>query len=233
MSLKQPLDLTALRAKVLTSLLRMPLFLGLLVFLPAWSFDYWQAWLYIAIFSASVSAVTLATLRHDPALMARRLAVGAAAEPERSQQIIQGITGALSCAIFIAAGGEHRWHGVSVPWPAVLGAHVVLMLGLLVVYKVFQANSYTAATVQVESNQTVADSGPYAWVRHPMYSGSVLGYLATPLALGSLAALVPAILVCAMIVVRLLDEERYLSANLPGYREYQNRVTFRLIPFVW
>jgi protein-S-isoprenylcysteine O-methyltransferase Ste14 len=161
------------------------------------------------------------------------MAVGPAAEPERSQQIIQGITGFLSCAVFIVSGLEHRLHGSAVAWPVVLLANGVLLLGLLIVLFVFRANSYTAATVRVEARQPVADVGPYAWVRHPMYSGSILGYLATPLALASLWGLIPAALVSAMIVVRLIDEEKYLAIHLSGYEEYRRRVRWRLIPCVW
>jgi protein-S-isoprenylcysteine O-methyltransferase Ste14 len=135
--------------------------------------------------------------------------------------------------VFVVAGIEHRIHGSAVAWPGVLVAQGVLLVGLVIVLFVFRANSYTAATVRVEAGQQVADVGPYAWVRHPMYSGSILGYLATPVALGSVWGLIPATLVSAMIVVRLLDEERYLAKNLPGYEEYRQRVRWRLVPGVW
>src|SRR5205823_1999540 len=128
---------------------------------------------------------------------------------------------------------EHRIHGSLVAWPVVLAANAVLLAGFVIVMWVFRANTYTAATVRVEAGQHVVATGPYAWVRHPMYSGSILGYLATPIALGSLWALVPAVLVCAMIVVRLLDEERYLARNLPGYEEYRRYVVWRLVPYLW
>jgi len=180
-----------------------------------------------------VTGVTLHLLRYDPALIARRMEVGAAAETERSQQIIQGITGAFSCAVFIVAGVEHRIHGSVVAWPGVLIANGVLLASLVIVLFVFRANSYTAATVRVEAGQPVVDVGPYASVRHPMYSGSMIGYLATPMALGSFWGLVPAVLVCAMIVVRLLDEERYLAQHLPGYEEYRRRARWRLVPGAW
>jgi protein-S-isoprenylcysteine O-methyltransferase Ste14 len=229
----EPEELKALWWKAIGRLMRMPVFLGLLIFVPAWTVDYWEAWLWLWLFSASVTGMTLYLLRYDPALIARRMEVGPAAEPERSQQIIQGITGALSCAVFIVAGLEHRIHGSTVAWPGVLAANGVLLLGLVIVLLVFRANSYTAGTVRVEAGQHVVDVGPYAWVRHPMYSGSMLGYLATPVALGSLWAWVPAALVCAMIVVRLLDEERYLAKNLPGYVEYRRRVRWKLAPWVW
>ena len=226
-------EIRALWRQAVGRLVRMPVFLGLLIFLPAWSVNYWEGWLYVGVFSASVTGMTLYLLRSDPALMARRMEVGPAAEPERSQQIIQGITGALSCAVFFVAGLEHRFHGSAVGWPTVLAAQGVLLGALILVLAVFRANSYTAATVRVEAGQAVTDTGPYAWVRHPMYTGSILGYLATPIALGSLWALIPAGLVSIMIIVRLLDEERYLSRNLPGYDDYRRRVRWRLVPCVW
>jgi protein-S-isoprenylcysteine O-methyltransferase Ste14 len=173
-------ELQALRRAAIGRLRRMPLIIGLMIFVPAWSTNYWEGWLYLAVFSASMTGGTLYLLLHDPALMARRMDVGPAAEPERSQQIIQGITGALSGAVIVVAGLEHRIHGSALAWPGVLIAQGVLLVGLVIVLFVFRANSDTAATVRVEAGQRVADTGPYAWVRHPMYSGSILGYLATP-----------------------------------------------------
>jgi protein-S-isoprenylcysteine O-methyltransferase Ste14 len=219
--------------KAAASLLRLPLMMGLMIFVPAWSVDFWEAWMYLGLFSTAVTGMTLYLLHYDPALIVRRMEVGPAAEPERSQQIIQGITGIPSCAVLVVSGLEHRIHGSAVAWPGVLVALGVLLVGFVIVMFVFRANTYTAATVRVEAGQHVVETGPYALVRHPMYSGSMLGYLATPLALGSLWGLVPAVMVCAMIVVRLLDEERYLVKNLPGYEEYRGRVRWRLVPGLW
>jgi protein-S-isoprenylcysteine O-methyltransferase Ste14 len=177
--------------------------------------------------------ITLYFLKHAPALIERRMEVGPGAEQEKSQKIIQAIAGALSCAVFMVPGFDHRFHRSSVPAPLALAVDAVVMLALLIVFRVFKENSYTASTVQVEANQQVISTGPYAWIRHPMYAGSALGFLATPFALDSLWALLPAILLCGVVVVRLLDEERYLSENLPGYDAYCQKVRYRLIPYVW
>jgi protein-S-isoprenylcysteine O-methyltransferase Ste14 len=96
-----------------------------------------------------------------------------------------------------------------------------MLLSLLLVFRVFQENSYTAATVRVQAGQRVIVTGPYAWARHPMYSGSIVGYLATPISLGALCAMIPAVLICGMIVVRLLDDERCLAMQLAGYDDYR------------
>jgi protein-S-isoprenylcysteine O-methyltransferase Ste14 len=148
----------------------------------------------LLLFSFSVLCITLYFLKHDSALIARRIAVGPGAEQEKSQKIIQALAGVLACAVFTVPGFDHRWHWSSVPAPVVLTADALVVVGLLIVFRVFKENSYTASTVQVEAHQPVIATGPYAWMRHPMYAGSVLGFLATPCALGSLWALLPALL---------------------------------------
>ncbi len=130
-------------------------------------------------------------------------------------------------------GFDHRCRWSSVPVPIVVAADVLVVLGLMIVFRVFRENSYAASSVRVEANQPVISTGPYAWVRHPMYAGGVLAFLATPLALGSLWALPPAVLLGGGVVVRLLGEERYLSENLSGYDAYCRKVRYRLIPHVW
>lgn len=209
------------------------LFLALLLFLPAWSVRFWEAWLYWLMFGAFCIACTLYFVRRDPALIRRRMRAGPAAESERSQQVIQAVAAMLGIALFVVPGLQRRWQGSSLPVPLVLVADAIALAGLLFVVRVFRANSWAASTIQVEEGQPVVRSGPYAWVRHPMYSGSVPFLLATPLALGSTWALVPAALLCAVIVVRLLEEERFLAAHLAGYDDYRRAVRFRLVPGLW
>src|SRR4029079_6367152 len=141
-----PEELKALWRKAIGRLWQMPLILGLVIFVAAWAVNFWGAWLYLAIFLATVTGGTLDLLQHDPALMARRMEVGPAAEPERSQQIIQGITGVFSCAVLVVSGIEHRIHGSAVAWSGVLAANCVFVVGLVIVLFVFRANSYTAGT---------------------------------------------------------------------------------------
>jgi protein-S-isoprenylcysteine O-methyltransferase Ste14 len=222
-----------LSKKALMGLLRFQIILAFLLFLPAWSLHFWEAWLYWILFSVSALIITLYFLKHDPRLIERRLAVGPSAEPEKSQKIIQAIAGVLTCALFTTPGFDYRFHWSSVPIFVVLIADALVVLGLLVIFFVFRENSYAASVVKVEANQPVISTGPYQFVRHPMYAGAVLMFLATPFALGSLWALFVAVPLCGVIIVRLLDEERYLSANLPSYNVYCQKVRYRLIPRVW
>jgi protein-S-isoprenylcysteine O-methyltransferase Ste14 len=222
-----------LSRKTLLGVARMQAALALLLIVPAWTLAYWQAWLYWALSTAAAFATALWFLKHDPALMQRRREVGASAEPLESQKIIQGIGGFLHVATFIVAGIEHRVHGSVVPAPVVFVADAIVLAGLALTFVVFKANTYTASTVTVEAGQRVVATGPYAIVRHPMYAASVLWFLATPFALGSPWALVPAMLMTLAVAVRLVDEERHLRASLPGYDAYCETVRWRLIPGLW
>jgi protein-S-isoprenylcysteine O-methyltransferase Ste14 len=158
---------------------------------------------------------------------------GPVAETERNQQVIQTVLALLGIALFVVAGLDHRLRWSSVPAALVLAADALCVAGLAFVFRVFQENGWAASTVQIEDRQPVIRSGPYAWVRHPMYSGSLVYFLATPIALGSPWALIPAVLVCTGVVVRLIDEERFLARGLAGYAGYMTEVPFRLVPGLW
>jgi protein-S-isoprenylcysteine O-methyltransferase Ste14 len=204
-----------------------------LLFPPAWTLRYWQAWVYWLIYAAMVVAGTHYFLKHDPKLVERRLAVGPGAERETTQKII--MTVALACFILslIIPGIDHRLHWSAVPpWLVLLG-NAGVVLGYAVIFIVVRENSFAAATIRVESEQPVISSGPYAIVRHPMYSGALLMLGITPLALGSYWGLLMVVPIFAALAWRLLDEERFLTRNLPGYADYCQRVRFRLIPGIW
>lgn len=207
--------------------------LALMLFVPAWTLAYRQAWLYWLLSTAAALSTALYFLKRDPALMRRRLDVGAGAEPLKSQKIIQAIGGVLYAAMFIVAGIEHRMHGPQVPALAVGLADAVVAAGLALTFLVFKANTFTASTVTVEPGQRVVATGPYAVVRHPMYAASIVWFVATPFALASPWALVPAILMSITVAVRLVDEERHLRESLPGYDGYCETVRRRLIPGLW
>lgn len=222
-----------LTGKTLAGIARMQAALALMLFVPAWTPAYWQAWLYWTLSTAAAPSTALYFLKRDPALMRRRLDVGAAAEPLGSQKIIQGIGGLLYAATFVVAGVEHRVRGASVPALVVFIADAVVLVGLALTFVAFKANTFAASTVTVETGQRVVTTGPYAIVRHPMYWASILWFLATPFALGSPWALVPAVLMSATVAVRLVDEERHLRESLPGYDAYCETVRWRLIPGLW
>jgi protein-S-isoprenylcysteine O-methyltransferase Ste14 len=225
--------MSGLTKRALIGFVQFHVFLALLLFLPAWSLRYWEAWLYWTLFAGSGLALTLYFLKHDPSLIERRLQAGPGAEREKSQKIIQAIASLMLFPLFIIPGFDHRLHWSAVPIPIVLSADVLVVAGYLIIFFVFRENSYTAGTVKVEADQQVISTGPYRLVRHPMYAGALLLFLATPFALGSLWAQIPAVLLIGVIVARLLAEERFLSANLAGYDAYRRKVRSRLIPKVW
>ena len=137
------------------------------------------------------------------------------------------------CAVFVVSALDHNFGWSRLPRPVELAGDALVVLGFAVMFVVFRANAFAAATVKVEADQKLVSTGPYALVRHPMYSGALLLFLGTPLALGSWIGLVPAAFLAATIVWRLIDEEAYLVRNLSGYADYRGTVRARLVPGLW
>jgi len=207
--------------------------LGVGLFAPAWTFDFWQAWVYILVFTASAALITLYLWNRDPRLLQRRLNAGPTAEHEKSQRLIQLVAALAFIGLFVVSSLDRRFSWSHVPTSITIAADIVVALGFLIVFVVFRENTYTAATIEVMAEQVVVSSGPYALVRHPMYAGALLMLLATPIALGSWWGLVMCIPMFLAIVWRLIDEEKFLSSNLSGYAEYRTIVIYRLIPLIW
>jgi len=225
---------TSLAKRALTGLIQFLLVLGLLLLLPAWSLHYWEAWLYWAVFSGCTLAITIQLLRRDPALVARRLHAGPGAEQEKTQKIIQALASVLVVVLFVVPGLDRRfgWSpSIGAAWE--IGADVLVAVGFLVMFLAFRENTHAASIIAVEADQRVVSSGVYALVRHPLYTGGLLSFLATPIALGSVIAVIPAVALSVVIGVRLLAEERFLVEHLAGYRAYCQIVRFRLVPGVW
>jgi protein-S-isoprenylcysteine O-methyltransferase Ste14 len=207
--------------------------IAIALFAPAWTFRFWQALLYLFLFASSSAAITVYLWKRDQALLSRRVSAGPIAEKSRAQQIIQLFASIGFLAILVVPSLDHRFSWSHVPLWIVLAGDLLVVLGFYIVFKVFCVNTFTSATVEVNEQQTVISTGPYAFVRHPMYSGALIMLLGTPLALASWWGLLAFILMVAVIVIRLLEEEKFLLANLPGYAEYLARVKYRLMPFVW
>jgi protein-S-isoprenylcysteine O-methyltransferase Ste14 len=207
--------------------------LGAALFASAGTFDYGQAWTFLAVFAVATVAITAFLAVRDPALLERRVHAGPIAETRRVQQLIQAVAAVAFLAVFIIAGLDHRAGWSRVPAGVVVAGDVGVALGLGVVFLVFRANSYTSAVIEVARDQQLVTTGPYAVVRHPMYAGALAMMVAVPPALGSWWALVAVPPLVAAIVWRLLDEERLLLASLPGYSEYRARVRSRLVPWLW
>jgi protein-S-isoprenylcysteine O-methyltransferase Ste14 len=205
-------------------------FVGLLLLVTGGP-GFWQGWQYWLVFTLCSFVVTLYFLQHDPGLIERRLS--AQTEKDESQQIIRAFLITALILLFVVAGLDHRLNWSDVPAPVVTVADAVVALGFAVVFLTFQANSHAGATVDVTPDQRVVSSGPYALVRHPMYLGGALIFLATPFALGSEWALPWALAAITCLAWRLVEEERHLSQHLQGYDAYRQQTPYRLIPYVW
>jgi protein-S-isoprenylcysteine O-methyltransferase Ste14 len=206
---------------------------GLILFWPAGTLHYWQGWLFISVFTAATIVPTIYLARTNPAALQRRMRAGPRAEARAAQKII--ITGSFVDLFVMMAFSafDHRMGWSTVPvWVCLLG-DVLVVAGLGIAMLVITENSYAAATVTVETGQKVASGGLYKFVRHPMYVGNVIMMLGIPLALGSYWGLLFVIPGVAVLVFRILDEEKLLTHELPGYREYTQRVRYRLVPTVW
>ncbi len=207
--------------------------LGALLFWPAGTFNYWQAWVFIAVFTLATVLPTIYLARTDPAALRRRAHGGPWAETRTVQKFL--VIGAFSAlfAMMAFSAFDHRFDWSSVPAAVSVAGDVLVVTGLGIGMLVITQNSYAAATVNVESDQKLASEGLYRLVRHPMYAGSLIMMLGMPLALGSywgLLLITPGVVV---LVFRILDEEKLLTRELAGYREYTQRVRYRLLPYVW
>jgi protein-S-isoprenylcysteine O-methyltransferase Ste14 len=225
--------MTGLNIRAIGWLLVLLVAMGAVLFAPAWTFNYWQAWVFLSVFGLSSLAVTVYLMKNDPKLLERRMHGGPTAEKELSQKIIMSAASMGFAAILIVPALDHRWHWSAVPPYAVIAGNILIVLGWTIILFVFRENTFTSATIEVAADQRVVSTGPYAVVRHPMYSGSLLYFLGIPIALGSWWGLLVGILMMPVFVLRLFDEEKLLARNLPGYSEYMDRVKYRLVPFVW
>ena len=206
---------------------------ALLLFAPAGSLHYWQAWVFGLVFVAASSAMGAYFLKHDPALIERRMTAGPGAETEPTQKIIISVIMIGFFLMMVLPGFDYRWRWSSVPVWLVLLADAGFALSFVIFFFVMKQNSYAASTVRVETGQPVISTGLYGVVRHPMYAGALLLLLSAPLALGSYWTLLVLIPIFPVLAWRLLDEEQFLRRNLPGYAEYCRTVRYRLVPGLW
>ena len=207
--------------------------LAALLFIPAGTLDYWQGWLFMAVFVCTSGAITVYLAIRDPKLLERRMNVGPRAEKEPAQKIIVGLALLGFVAMLVFSVLDHRLGWSSVPTSVSVLGDAMIALALLFIFFVLKENSYGASTIQIAEGQTVISTGPYALVRHPMYAGALIMLVGTPLALGAWWGLFAVLLILPVLIWRLLDEERFLRQNLAGYAEYQAKVKYRLVPFLW
>jgi len=203
------------------------------LFIPAGTLSYWQAWVFLAVFAVSSQALGIYFLAHDRKLIERRMKIGPVAEQRPAQKIISALFMLGFVGFLVLPAFDHRfgWSPVA-PVLSIL-ANAIIVLSFVLFFLVMQSNSYAASTIQVEEGQPVVSTGPYAYVRHPMYSGALLLLAAMPLALGSWLSVLLLVPFFPVLAWRILDEEDFLRKNLPGYAEYMRRVQYRLVPQVW
>jgi protein-S-isoprenylcysteine O-methyltransferase Ste14 len=219
--------------KAAVGLAQLSIMFGVALFVPAGTLHFVEAWVFLALFLTASLAITVYLAKSDPALLGRRIQAGPMAEKERAQKIIQGVASLAFLATIVVPALDHRFGWSRVPLSAVITGDILIALGFLIVFLVFKQNTFTSSTIEVAAEQRVIDSGPYAVVRHPMYVGGLVLVAGIPLALGSFVGLVTFPPFAAVIIWRLLDEEKFLVGHLAGYEAYREKTPYRLIPRVW
>jgi protein-S-isoprenylcysteine O-methyltransferase Ste14 len=219
-----------LKSKVFIRAFVTLLFTALMLFLPAGSLRYWQAWVLIAIVYIPMIFSTFYFLKRDPALVERRMQ---SVEEVPEQKHVMRWARVIFLGGFLIPGFDFRFGWSHVPLDLAIISQAVVLVGYLSTYWVFTTNSFASRTIRVEKEQTVISTGPYRFVRHPMYSGVVLMMVFMPPALGSYWALPVFLLIIPLIVFRLLNEEKVLRQELAGYTDYCLRTRFRLVSFLW
>jgi len=208
-------------------------FFGVGLFLPAGTVDYWQAWLFIAVFIMCTIGPSIVLAVRNPEALARRLRAGPTAETRPAQRIIISLTVLLVVAVLVVSALDWRFGWSGVPVWAVLAGQALVAIGLLGAQLVIVQNNYAGASIRVEADQPLVSTGLYGVVRHPMYTSALVMMAAMPVALGSLWGLPVVALALPVLMARILDEEKALTAELPGYPAYTRAVRRRLIPGVW
>jgi protein-S-isoprenylcysteine O-methyltransferase Ste14 len=207
--------------------------MGLAMFWPAGTFDYWQAWVFIGIFVVLGTVYSLYLGVTNPEVLRRRMNTGPTAESRPAQKIV--VTGVylMFFALLVVSALDHRFNWSNVPTAVVLVGDVLVAIGLGIAMLVVLQNSYAAANITVEADQKVVSTGLYGFVRHPMYSGSLIMLIGIPLALDSYWGLVVFVPFVFLLAARVLDEEKALVDELEGYSEYAGHVRARLVPGIW
>jgi protein-S-isoprenylcysteine O-methyltransferase Ste14 len=203
---------------------------ALMLFLPAGDFVYPNAWLFMALLFVPMLILGVWLYVANPALLASRLKNK---EQRMEQKHVVALSGIIFISVFVLCGLDYRYDWSQVPRWIICVASVLLLVGYAMYAEVMRENTYLSRTIEVQEGQQLIDTGMYAVVRHPMYSATIIMYMAIPLVLGSLWALILMLFYPLVIVIRIQNEEQLLVQELPGYREYQKRVKYKIIPGIW
>ena len=219
-----------LLASALTKFIFGIVLVGALLFLPAWTFDYFGAWLFLGILFIPMMIMGIVMFIKSPSLLEKRLANK---EKESAQKGVVGVSALMFLGGFILSAIDFRYGWSRVPLWLTITAAVIFLVGYALYAEVLRENAYLSRTVEVQEGQKVIDTGLYGVVRHPMYLATLLMFLPMPLVLGSFWGLIPFAIYPVAIVIRIINEEKVLSEGLDGYSEYRKKVKYRLIPFIW
>ena len=206
------------------------LIVGLLLFLPAGTAAYWQAWLLMGILFIPMFCAGLSMMKKSPALLRKRLD---AKEEQSEQQAVLALSGLMFLAAFVVAGLNYRFGWIVLPAWVSYAAAVLFLLAYALYAEVLRENVWLSRTIEVQENQKVIDTGLYGVVRHPMYMSTLLLFLSMPLVLGSVISFVIMLAYIPILAKRIRNEEQVLERGLEGYADYKKRVRYRVIPFVW
>lgn len=206
------------------------LLVGMLVFLPAGTLDFFNGWLFMSILFVPMFIAGIVMMFKNPELLEKRLN---AKEKESEQSLVVKLSGLMFLAGFVVAGLDFRFKWFVLPKGVAITAAVVVLLAYVMYAEVLRENTYLSRTIEVQENQKVIDTGLYGIVRHPMYTSTIFLFLAMPLVLGSVFSFAIFLFYPFIIAKRIKNEEEVLERELNGYREYKNKVKYRLIPFIW
>ena len=202
----------------------------LLLFIPAGSVDYFNGWLFIALLFIPMFIAGIIMFIKSPELLKRRLN---AKEEENEQKIVILISGIVFLLAFILAGLNFRFEWFQLPQIVVITASIIFLLSYIMYAEVLRENMYLSRTVEVSENQEVIDTGLYGIVRHPMYTSTIFLFLSMPLILDSIFSFIVMLIYPIVMILRIKNEEKVLERELEGYKEYKEKVKYRIIPFIW
>ncbi len=206
------------------------LIIGLLLFIPANTINYWNAWLFMGLLFIPMFIAGIFMMIKSPDLLKKRLN---AKEKEKEQKLVILFSGFMFLSGFIIAGLNYRYHWIIIPNSVVIISSIIFVLAYILYAEVLRENTYLSRIIEVQENQKVVDTGLYGIVRHPMYATTILLFLAIPLILGSIISFVIFLIYPFLIAKRIKNEEKVLEQKLDGYLDYKNKVKYKVIPFIW
>ena len=206
------------------------LIIGILLFIPAGTINYWNAWLFMGLLFIPMFIVGIIMMIKNPDLLRKRLN---AKENEKTQKIVIAISGIMFILGFVCAGLNFRYSWITLPNIVIIISSIVFVIAYILYGEVLRENAYLSRTIEVQENQKVIDTGLYRIVRHPMYAVTLLLFLLIPLILGSIISFFIFLIYPIIIAKRIKNEEEVLEKNLEGYKEYKNKIKYKMIPFIW